>query len=59
MENEIKTYNSTIRFSKFISNKKIYEEFEGFFSKLPLIYSRAAQHNLGPMAKILCGAFNL
>ena len=49
MENEIKT----IRFPKFTSNKKIYEEFEGFFSKLPLIYSRAAQYNLGPKAKIL------
>ena len=53
MEDEIKTYNPIIRFSKFISNKKIYAEFEGFFSKLPLIYSGAAQYNLGPKAKIL------
>ena len=53
MENEIKTYNPTIRFSKFTSNKKIYVEFEGFFSKLPLIYSGATQYNLGPKTKIL------
>ena len=30
----IKTYNSTVRFSKFTLNVKIYEEFERFFSKL-------------------------
>ena len=59
MEDEIKKYNPIVRFSKFTSNKKIYEEFKRFFSKLPLIYSGAAQHNLGPKAKILCGAFNL
>ena len=53
MQDEIKTYNPTTRISKFISNKNIFEEFEGFFSKLPLIYSGAAQYNLGPKAKIL------
>ena len=53
MEDEIKTYNLKIRFSKFTSNKKIYEKFEGFFYKLPLIYLGTAQHNLGPKEKIL------
>jgi len=34
MEDIIKIYNPTIRFSKFTSNKKICEEFGGFISKL-------------------------
>ena len=44
MEDEIKTYNPTIRFSKFTPNKKIYEEFEGFFSKLPLILLKGGKN---------------
>ena len=30
----IKTFNPTVRFSKFTLNIKIYKEFEGFLSKL-------------------------
>ena len=34
MEDIIRTCNPIIRFSKFTSNKKIEEEFEGFLSKI-------------------------
>ena len=34
MEYVIRTCNPTVRFSKFISNKKIYKKFKGFLSKL-------------------------
>ena len=34
MENIIRIYNSIVKFSKFTFNKKIYEEFERFLSKL-------------------------
>ena len=34
MKDIIRTFNPTIRFSKFKLNIKIYEEFEGFLSKL-------------------------
>ena len=30
----MRTYNPNVRFSKFIYNKKIWEKFEGFFTKL-------------------------
>ena len=30
----IRTYNPIVRFSKFTSNKKIYENFKGFLFKL-------------------------
>ena len=33
MKNIIKTYNLTVKFSKFILNIKIYEEFVEFLSK--------------------------
>ena len=33
MKDIMTTCNSTVRFSKFICNKKICEKFEGFFSK--------------------------
>ena len=31
LENIIRTCNSTLRFSKLTFNKKIYDEFEGFY----------------------------
>ena len=34
MKDTIRTYNPTVKFSKFTFNIKIYEEFEGFLSKL-------------------------
>ena len=34
MKDIIRTYNPTVRFSKFTHNIKIYKEFEGFLYKL-------------------------